>query len=228
MTPLVRVERVCKTFRLGETTIAALKEIDLSIAQGEFLAVVGPSGSGKSTLLNLIGCIEKPDSGRIFIEGSDVTSRPLDELAVLRARRIGYIFQTFNLLPVLTVTENVEYPLWLRGLSGDERRRKALEALVQVGLERFSAHKPRELSGGQRQRVAVARALVGQPALILADEPTANLDHRTGLEIIELMKDLNASTGTTFLFSTHDPKIMAEASRVVQMADGLLLAQASR
>ena len=224
MSAIVRVEKASKTFRLGETLIGALKDVDLAIEPGEFLAVVGPSGSGKSTLLNLIGCVEKPDSGRVVIEGQDVTAIPLDRLAALRAGRIGFVFQTFNLLPVLTVAENVEYPLWLQGRPGPERKDRVRAALGQVGLERFAGHKPRELSGGQRQRVAVARALVGDPALILADEPTANLDHKTGVEIIELMKELNARTRTTFVFSTHDPKIMTAAKRVVQMADGAVQA----
>jgi putative ABC transport system ATP-binding protein len=192
------------------------------VNKGEFLAIVGPSGSGKSTLLNLIGCIEKPESGRILIDGTDVTPRSLDALAELRSEKIGYIFQTFNLLPVLTVMENVEYPLWLRGVDRKERTERVFKALGHVGLEKFSGHKPRELSGGQRQRVAIARSLVGNPTLILADEPTANLDQKTGIETLQLMRNLNKLTGTTFIFSTHDPKIMAEADRIIEMSDGMI------
>jgi putative ABC transport system ATP-binding protein len=219
---IVEVDKVDKTFFLGDTKISALKSISLSVNKGEFLAIVGPSGSGKSTLLNLIGCIEKPESGRILIDGTDVTPRSLDALAELRSEKIGYIFQTFNLLPVLTVMENVEYPLWLRGVDRKERTERVFKALGHVGLEKFSGHKPRELSGGQRQRVAIARSLVGNPTLILADEPTANLDQKTGIETLQLMRNLNKLTGTTFIFSTHDPKIMAEADRIIEMSDGMI------
>lgn len=216
---IVYAEKVTKDYRLGTTVVNALKGIDLTVESGEFMAIAGPSGSGKSTLLNLIGCIEKPTSGIIKIDGIDVLNRSSNELADIRSSRIGYIFQTFNLLPVLTVAENVEYPLHLKK-SGNGRPEKIASILKEVGLERFSGHKPSELSGGQRQRVAIARALVGTPSIILADEPTANLDHNTGTEILHLMKGLNKKFGTTFIFSTHDQKIMTMADRVVELRDG--------
>ena len=221
--PLVSVDNVFKSFILGGNALKALGGVSLKVAAGEFLAIVGPSGSGKSTLLNMIGCIEKPDSGRIVIDGIDVTAPSLDLLAPIRARKIGYVFQTFNLLPVLTVAENVAYPLSLLDMPGKERRERVQNILREVGLERFAGHRPRELSGGQRQRVAVARALAGGPAIVLADEPTANLDHKTGLEIIALMRGLNQKMKTTFIFSTHDPKIMAAAGRTVELADGVIV-----
>lgn len=222
--PIVSVKNVFKTFLLGGNSLAALGGVSLEVEAGEFLAIAGPSGSGKSTLLNLIGCIEKPDSGQIVVDGADVSTRSLDALAAIRSRKIGYIFQTFNLLSVLTVAENIEYPLFLLGLPGKERRQRVGRFLGEVGLERFSEHRPRELSGGQRQRVAIARALVGGPALVLADEPTANLDHKTGLEIIALMKELNKKLGTTFIFSTHDPKIISAAGRTVNLSYGVIVA----
>src|SRR3972149_9942971 len=179
---VVKINGACKTFRVDRNEVKALNGIDLSINAGEFLAIVGPSGSGKSTLLNLIGCIEKPTAGTVKIEGIDVTLLSSNELADIRAHKLGFIFQTFNLLPVLTVAENVEYPLLMKRLARHEKRGRVMAVLKEVGLERFLSHKPGELSGGQRQRVAIARALVGSPALILADEPTANLDHKTGTD----------------------------------------------
>lgn len=217
---IIRAEGVSKEFRLGRNTISALRSVSMGVEAGEFLAIVGPSGSGKSTLLNLMGCIERPTSGRILVDGNDITALPADRLAEIRASRLGFVFQTFNLLPVLTVAENVEYPLHLARIASAEKRGRVEKALEEVGLGRFSGHKPSELSGGQRQRVAVARALVACPAVVLADEPTANLDQRTGEEIIRLMKDLNARLGTTFIFSTHDPKIMKIAGRIVELRDG--------
>ena len=217
---IVHAEKVTKDFYLGKTIVNAVKDIDLTVESGEFLAIVGPSGSGKSTLLNLIGCIEKPTAGTVKIEGIDVTLLSSNDLADIRAYKLGFIFQTFNLLPVLTVAENVEYPLLMKRLARHEKRGRVMAVLKEVGLERFSAHKPGELSGGQRQRVAIARALVGSPAIILADEPTANLDHKTGTDILNLMKELNKKFGTTFIFSTHDQKIMAMADRVVELRDG--------
>ncbi len=219
---MVTLEEISKNYYLGSTVVNAVSDISLTVNDGEFMALVGPSGSGKSTLLNIIGCIEKPTSGRITLDGTDVTDVPTDRLADIRARRIGYIFQTFNLLPVLTVSENVEYPLHLQGVDKAERRRRVEKVLHEVGLERFSTHKPAELSGGQRQRVAIARALVGSPSMILADEPTANLDHKTGMDILTKMKELNQRLGITFIFSTHDQKIMSIADRIVELRDGRL------
>ncbi len=217
---IVSAEKVTKDYRLGMTVVNALKDIDLTVESGEFMAIAGPSGSGKSTLLNLIGCIEKPTSGIIKIDGIDVLNHSSNELAEIRANRIGFIFQTFNLLPVLTVAENVEYPLHLKRDGRDKKSEKSASILKEVGLEKFARHKPAELSGGQRQRVAIARALVCSPSIILADEPTANLDHNTGTDILHLMKELNKKFGTTFIFSTHDQKIMAMADRIVELRDG--------
>lgn len=217
---IVYVEKVSKDYHLGATVVKALKGVDLTVEGGEFMAIVGPSGSGKSTLLNLIGCIEKPTTGIVKVDGVDVVNLSSNELAEIRASKLGFIFQTFNLLPVLTVAENVEYPLHLKPVGSLEKKERVDSVLKEVGLERFSAHKPAELSGGQRQRVAIARALVGSPSIILADEPTANLDHKTGTGILELMKGINKKFGTTFIFSTHDQKIMAIADRVVELRDG--------
>ena len=218
---VVRVENVSKEYRLGEQTVKALDSVSLQIENGVFLAIAGPSGSGKSTLLNLIGCIDTPSSGRIEIDGRDVSNRTPDELANLRARSIGFIFQTFNLMPVLSAAENVEYPLLqLPELSRRERRERVAHILAVVGLSRYADHRPNQLSGGQRQRVAIARALAPRPRIVLADEPTANLDHKTGEGILSLMKDINRKSGTTFIFSTHDRKVMAKADRLVTIEDG--------
>jgi putative ABC transport system ATP-binding protein len=218
---LVRVEKVSKEYFLGEQRVAALQDINLNIEPGVFLAIAGPSGSGKSTLLNLIGCIDTSTSGRIFIDDQDVSGKTADELADLRARTIGFVFQTFNLLPVLTAQENVEYPLLqLRELDAGERKRRVAHFLDIVQLKKYARHRPNQLSGGQRQRVAIARALATYPKIVLADEPTANLDHKTGEGILALMKDINVSFKTTFIFSTHDKKVMAKADRLVRIEDG--------
>jgi putative ABC transport system ATP-binding protein len=218
---VVRVENVYKDYVLGPQRVPALSGINLEIEAGSFLALAGPSGSGKTTLLNLIGCIDNPTRGKIFINDDDVTGKTSDELADLRARTIGFIFQTFNLLPVLSATENVEYPLlWRDDVSKAERRRRTARLLDLVGLTKFGSHRPNQLSGGQRQRVAIARALAVQPAIVLADEPTANLDHTTGEGILHLMKDINRQLRTTFVFSTHDARVMEMADRLVKMEDG--------
>ena len=221
MSEVVSVKDVSKTYRLGSQTVTALADVCLTIHGGEFMAVAGPSGSGKTTLLNLIGCLDVPTSGEIAIDGEPITRLTAGRRADLRARKLGFIFQTFNLIPVLTAWENVEYPLLIHRRGGDvaERVRRALE---QVGLGARARHRPSELSGGQQQRVAIARALVSEPALVLADEPTANLDSATGREIVDLMRRLNRERGTTFVFSTHDPRIMSAADRVVEISDGRL------
>jgi putative ABC transport system ATP-binding protein len=220
-TPLIRVENVSKVYRLGDQLVPALQDVTLPIEERAFLAIAGPSGSGKSTLLNLIGCIDIPTSGRIVIDGRDTSGRTPDELADLRARTIGFIFQTFNLLPVLSAEENVEYPLLqFKELGRAERRARVAQYLDVVQLAGYARHRPNELSGGQRQRVAIARALATHPRVILADEPTANLDSRTGAGILELMKQINRRFGTTFVFSTHDKKIIARADRLVRIEDG--------
>jgi putative ABC transport system ATP-binding protein len=218
---LVRVENVSKEYLLGEQRVTALRDVSMNIEEGVFLAIAGPSGSGKSTLLNLIGCIDAPTSGRVFIAGEDVSGRTPDQLADLRARTIGFVFQTFNLLPVLSAAENVEYPLLqLPELTKQERLGRVARFLKLVQLSKYAHHRPNQLSGGQRQRVAIARALATKPKIVLADEPTANLDHKTGEGILQLMKDINSSLGTTFVFSTHDKKVMAKADRLVRIEDG--------
>jgi len=218
---LIRVKNVSKHYRLGDQLVPALRGVNLSIEEGVFLAIAGPSGSGKSTLLNLIGCIDTPTTGTILIDGLDVSGRTPDQLADLRARTVGFIFQTFNLLPVLSAEENVAYPLLqFKGIDREERRTRVARFLGVVGLSKFARHRPSELSGGQRQRVAIARALATHPRIILADEPTANLDSKTGAGILELMKEINRSFNATFVFSTHDKKVIAKADRLVRMEDG--------
>ena len=218
---LVRVEGVTKEYLLGEQKVVALEDITLSIEEGVFLAIAGPSGSGKTTLLNLIGCIDNPTQGKVFIDDVEVTGRSPNQLADLRARTTGFIFQTFNLFPVLTAEENVEYPLLqLSEISREERHKRVRKFLKVVGLERYAKHMPNQLSGGQRQRVAIARALVINPRIVLADEPTANLDSKTGESILNLMKDVNRRYGTTFIFSTHDRRVMAMADRLIRIEDG--------
>jgi len=218
---LIRVDNVSKRYRLGDRHVWALRNVNLSIEAGVFLAIAGPSGSGKSTLLNLIGCIDTPSRGSVYIDGQELKGKTSDQLALIRSRTIGFIFQTFNLLPVLSAEENVEYPLLqFTALGRDERRERVAKYLQLVQLTKFGRHRPNELSGGQRQRVAIARALVTDPKIILADEPTANLDHRTGEGILALMKELNQMLKTTFVFSTHDRKVMAKADRLVRIEDG--------
>ena len=220
---IVEAKALTKDFHLGKTLIHALKGVDLAVSEREFLAIAGPSGSGKSTLLNLIGCIDLPTSGSIKIDGIDVSALSSDELADLRATKIGFIFQMFNLIPVLSAFENIEYPLLRKKIKHHVRKEKVMDALKNVGLESFAMHKPDELSGGQRQRVAIARALISEPKIILADEPTANLDHKTGTAVLEVMKKINEDQGTVFIFSTHDPKVMSMASRIVQLMDGKVI-----
>ena len=224
----VAVEHVSKTYRLGKVNVAALEDVSFRVASAEFVAIAGPSGSGKTTLLNLIGCLDTPTAGEIRIDGEPVGALSASARADLRARKLGFVFQTFNLIPVLTAWENVEYPLLIHPRAGGDRRARVSAALVQVGLHERAAHRPSELSGGQQQRVAIARALVGEPALVLADEPTANLDSATGRDIVELMRRLNREHGVTFVFSTHDPRIMSAADRVLEISDGRLLAGSRR
>ncbi len=221
---IVEAQAVSKEYALGKQTVTALLDVSLTIKKGEFMALAGPSGSGKSTLLNLIGCIDTPTSGRILIEGQDISGKTPDELADLRLNTLGFVFQTFNLLPVLSAWENVEYPLLQqRDVDKKARQERVQHYLNVVGLERYAHHRPNELSGGQRQRVAIARALATRPSIVLADEPTANLDHKTGEGILKLMKDLNQEEGTTFIFSTHDARVMEMADRVIKLADGQII-----
>jgi putative ABC transport system ATP-binding protein len=219
--PIVEAEDVAKVYQLGKTEVHALRHVDLRVERGEFLSIAGPSGSGKTTLLNLVGGVDVPSSGTVRVDGEDTSRLSERALTRLRLDHIGFIFQTFNLVAVLTVFQNVEFPLLLQGrLTAPERRRRVDQLLEAVGLAGHARHRPNELSGGQRQRVAVARALVGNPPLVLADEPTANLDSATGATIIDLMREMNRRDGTTFVFSTHDPKVMAHASAVVRLEDG--------
>jgi putative ABC transport system ATP-binding protein len=219
----IRLENVHKTYRLGETLVPALRGATLELHRGEFTALVGPSGSGKSTLLNMVGCIDEPDEGSVIVEGKDVAHLSDDERSQLRNERIGFIFQSFNLIPVLDVYENVELPLLINErIPAAERRDRVMQAIEDVELGDYVRHLPDKLSGGQRQRVAIARALVTSPLLVLADEPTANLDSGTTHRIIDLLIALNESRKVTFFFSTHDEKLMSRVARVVHITDGVI------
>ena len=221
MAPIVRIENVVKEYPLGKLVVRALQGVDLSIDRGEFTTIAGPSGSGKTTLLNLIGCVDVPTSGVVEIDGASTSALDDRALTRLRLHKIGFIFQSFNLVSVLDLYQNVEFPLLLQGgLSKEEREHRVRDMVHKVGLTDQLRQRPNELSGGQRQRVAIARALVTKPKLVLADEPTANLDSVTGLTIIELMREMNDKESTTFIFSTHDPKVMDHASRIVHIVDG--------
>jgi putative ABC transport system ATP-binding protein len=222
---VVELSDVKKEYPLGNVVVKAVRGVDMTIKEGDFVAIAGPSGSGKSTLLNLIGCVDVATSGTVLVAGQDTGKLKESQLAKLRLFEIGFIFQSFNLIAVLSAFQNVEFPLRLqRKLSKPERRQRVEQMLKKVGLGEHMHHRPGELSGGQRQRVAIARALVTGPKLVLADEPTANLDTVTGDAIIALMKELNRDDGTTFLFSTHDDKVMQQADRVFQLVDGKVAA----
>jgi putative ABC transport system ATP-binding protein len=216
---LIQLEAVTKTYDSGENAVQALRGIDLAITRGEFSAVIGPSGSGKSTLMHILGCLDAPTSGRFWLDGEDVAELSRGALARIRNRKIGFVFQTFNLLPRATVWKNVELPLLYAGIGGSDRRERAMEALERVGLANRAKHRPNELSGGQRQRVAIARALVNNPSLILADEPTGNLDQKTGHEIIHIFEGLS-SNDETIIIVTHDPTIAARTQRRIKIVDG--------
>jgi putative ABC transport system ATP-binding protein len=224
MSAIIEVTGVIKDYPLGKLKVRALHGIDLVIERGEFTTIAGPSGSGKTTLLNLIGCVDVPTEGKVVFDGSLTSSLTDAQLTRLRLEKLGFIFQSFNLVPVLTVFQNIELPLLLQGgIDAAERHKRVTAILERVGLSIYPKHRPTELSGGQRQRVAIARALVTRPKLILADEPTANLDSVTGASILDLMKELNEQEGTTFLFSTHDANVMARASRIVRVQDGRIV-----
>ena len=223
MTTIVDVQNVTRSFPLGKVTVNALRGVSLQIQSGEFLAIAGPSGSGKTTLLNQIGCVDVPTSGRVIVDGAESGTLSEKDLTSLRLRSLGFIFQTFNLVSVLNVFQNVELPLLLQGGTTKSERKQRIDALLDgVGLSDQTLQRPNELSGGQRQRVAIARALITQPRIVLADEPTANLDSKTGTRIIDLMKAQNEALGTTFIFSTHDERVMAQARRIVLLEDGLI------
>ena len=218
---IAKLENVHKVYHIGKIDFPALRGISFSVEEGEFLSIAGPSGSGKTTVLNLVGCLDKPSRGNIFLDDKDITALPTSKLADVRRKNIGFVFQTFNLIPVLTAMENVEFPLILQGQHESKARRQLVEEiLTEVGLKDFIHRRPNEMSGGQQQRVAVARALVKKPKLVLADEPTANLDSVTGEEILQLMLELNQKTSTTFVFSTHDKMVMDFARRIIRLRDG--------
>lgn len=219
---IVDVRSVTKEYHLGKTVIHALRGVSLTIEPGEFLAVMGPSGCGKTTLLNIIGCIDTPTSGEVYLEGEDVSELNDNQEAERRLNGIGFIFQSFNLIPVLNVAENVEFPLLLARVPKTERKEKVRRMMALVGLDTHAHHKPDELSGGQRQRVAIARALVNDPRLVIADEPTANLDSETGKEIVTAMLHLNREQKVTFLFSTHNPEVTQYAGRILTLRDGMI------
>lgn len=223
--PIVQMRAVEKQYPLGKTVVTALRGIDLDIQPGEFTTIAGPSGSGKTTLLNLIGCVDVATAGTVQVTGKDTGQLSDRQLTELRLHTLGFIFQSFNLISVLDVFQNVEFPLLLKGGMTKGERTKAVEAIVaRVGLTPQTRQRPAELSGGQRQRVAIARALVTSPRLVLADEPTANLDSETGDTIVQLMRELNEQDQTTFLFSTHDPRVIERARRIVRVEDGQLVA----
>jgi putative ABC transport system ATP-binding protein len=224
---IIEIKSLKKNYALGTTTVHALRGIDLTIEKGDLISIVGPSGSGKTTLLNVIGCIDNATEGSVKVSGREITSLKDREITDMRLHHIGFIFQTFNLIPVLNTIENVEFPLLLmRKLSKLEIRKRAEKLIEEVGLKNYIKHRPAELSGGQRQRVAIARALVTNPDIVLADEPTANLDSVTGDQILNLMKEMNRIENTTFIFSTHDPNVLKYARSVVKIRDGLIVKEA--
>jgi len=222
--PVLVAEKLVKTYRTDSVETPALRGVELTIARGEFTAVAGPSGSGKSTLLHLLGGLDRPTAGEVFLEGEPLGKLPREELARIRLRKIGFVFQAYNLIPVLTVLENTAFVLELQGVSPRERGRRAREILAELGIEKYANQYPHRLSGGEQQRVAVARAVVGEPAIVLADEPTANLDGKNSLALIDLMRKLNESRGTTFLFATHDGRLLDRVKRLLTLEDGCITA----
>jgi len=224
MSELIRVENVHKIYRMGDVEVPALRGVNVVIERGEFVAIMGSSGSGKSTFMNILGCLDRPTSGKYYLEGEEVGSLSRDEWAHIRNQRIGFVFQGFNLLPRTSAVENVELPMMYNGNVGKQRRERALEVLALVGLGNRVDHLPNQLSGGQQQRVAIARALVNRPSLILADEPTGNLDSATSSEIMGLFQRLNAEQGITVILVTHEPDIAAHARRQIHFKDGLVIA----
>ncbi|WP_147534020.1 ABC transporter ATP-binding protein [Bacillus marasmi] len=222
--PIVEIKNLSKFYKMGGETLKALDDVSFSVKKGDFVAIIGPSGSGKSTLMNMIGCLDLPDQGEYHLDGKDVFSLKNNDLADVRNQKIGFIFQSFNLLPKQTAYENVELPLIYRGLSAAERKEIAMSALNKVGLADRADHRPTELSGGQQQRVAIARALAGNPPILLADEPTGALDSKTGKEVLKLMKELNKQ-GHTIILITHDMDIAKQAKRIIRIHDGKILAE---
>ncbi|HOB30501.1 MAG TPA: ABC transporter ATP-binding protein [Bacillota bacterium] len=219
---MIKTCKLCKEYVMGKVKVQALRDIDIEIPKGQFVAIMGPSGSGKSTLMNILGCLDKPTSGQYYLDGEDVSKKSDDELAEIRNQFVGFIFQSYNLLPRTDAVSNVELPLIYRGISAGKRREMAMEALESVGLSHRARHKPSELSGGEQQRVAVARAIVGNPKLILADEPTGNLDSRSGEEIMVVFQELHEK-GITLVLVSHDPDIARHAERIVSLRDGRII-----
>ncbi|MBI9049033.1 MAG: ABC transporter ATP-binding protein [Anaerolineaceae bacterium] len=220
---VTKIENVSRTYKIGEIETQALNNVNLSINSGEFTALVGPSGSGKTTLLQLIGCLDQPTGGQVYLNGNDVSKLNRNQRADMRKGTIGFIFQFFALIPTLTAYENIEMPLILTGIAPDKRRARVEELLAAVELSDHGHHRPDQLSGGQQQRVAIARALSTEPSLILADEPTANLDTENGRQVMEIVKKLNEETGVTFVFATHDQRVIKYAKRVVTLQDGKIM-----
>jgi putative ABC transport system ATP-binding protein len=226
--PAVELNDVRKTYHTGAIEVPALRGVSLRIAPGEFLATAGPSGSGKTTLLNIIGGLDRADAGEVWVAGQNLQLLSSGELARVRLQRIGFVFQTYNLLPVLSALENTEFTLLLQGVPAHTRKEKVTKLFEDIGLAGLENRRPAELSGGQQQRVAVARAMVTEPALILADEPTANLDSATAISLLDVMEHLNRTSGTTFIFSTHDPQVMERAHRLIRLRDGQIASDESR
>ena len=228
MTPIIETKNLCKIFKDSAQEVQAVNNVTLSVSAGEFMAIVGPSGSGKTTLLNLIGGLDTPTSGNIYIDGKDISSFPEKEMISFRLHHIGFIFQAYNLIPVLTAKENVAFVMELQGRDKNEIKKRTEELLEAVGLSDRMDSRPSKLSGGQQQRVAVARALASKPKFVLADEPTANLDSKSAENLLEIMERLNEQENVTFIFSTHDPRIMAKAKRIVTLEDGRVISDVTK
>jgi putative ABC transport system ATP-binding protein len=220
---IIRTEKLSRFYNQGPIQVHALNNVNLSIEKGDFAVLAGPSGSGKTTLLNMIGALDKPSVGKVWLDGHEITNLSRRQTSHLRRDRIGFVFQFYNLIPVLTAYENAEFVLLLQGVDHESRKKKVMELLIKVGLEGLEKRRPHELSGGQQQRVAIARALASNPAVILADEPTANLDSHTEEGLMDLMEDLNAEMGMTFLFSSHDPDVIKRAKRLIVLRDGEII-----
>ena len=226
--PIIETRHLCKSFQLGNVVVHALKGVSVEVPQGQFVAIIGRSGSGKSTFMNILGCLDRPSTGTYRLDGRDISDRSADERAELRSEQIGFVFQTFNLIPRTSALENVELPLVYAGVTRSEQRRRGLEALERVGLAGRADHHPSQLSGGEQQRVAIARALVNRPRLLLADEPTGNLDTNTSGEIMQIIAELNRERGITVVLVTHEPEIAAYADRVLTFRDGKIVGDASQ